>query len=268
MKLDFYQPKNAILKKYIEGYYFIQRQENHKSIEYWTFPNNFFIVSVNLGARVEISQDKIYIASSGEDSVTADFVTRYTKPIEVIYKDVIQEITIYFKPLGIHHFIPKTDLLFEQENGVGFNPFPDFYTVMKELFRLEDRSIQIEKLEQYWLSKFITKDLQLAEFILRDVEADLKINEIAEKHGISRQHLNTLFVKYLGKSPSEYRKIHRFRAALLKKKTTKSLTHLTYESLFYDQSHMVKDFKALTKSNPQAFFKSVDVEKENVWLFI
>src|SRR5690606_17615354 len=130
---------------------------------------------------------------------------------------------------------------------------------MKFIFNETDRQKQIELLENYWLSKFIKKDFSLIEQILADVEADLKIEDIAIKNNISRKHINTLFSKHIGKTPSEYRKIYRFRKSLLKYKNNKNLTTLSYENLFYDQSHFIKDFKALTKINPNWFFKNVDI---------
>ena len=110
--------------------------------------------------------------------------------------------------------------------------------------------------------------MQLIEDILLDMESDLKISDIALKYNISRQHLNTLFTKIVGKPCSEYRKINRFRSAIEKKKNAKNLTQLTYDNLFYDQSHMIKDFKGLTKVSPQTFFKKTDIDKKNIWLYI
>lgn len=268
MQLDFYRPKNEILKKYIEGYYFISPTPKHQTITYWTFPNNYFIVSVNRGASIEMTERNIIISNSDQDNIISDFVTHYTSPIEVIYTDAVPEITIYFKPLGINYFVDKADKFFKEKNALNFNPFSDFDEVMKRIFMLEDRSQQIEMFEQFWLSKFLQKDFQLIEQILFDLESEMNIVEIAAKYNFSRQYLNTLCVKHIGKSPSEYRKIHRFRAALQRKKNTKNLTHLTFDSLFYDQSHMIKDFKTLTKLNPNSFFKHVDVEKANIWFFI
>ena len=80
--------------------------------------------------------------------------------------------------------------------------------------------------------------------------------------------VNKIFTKNVGKPAAEYRKIHRFRKAIIKQRETKSLTELSYDSLFYDQSHLVKDFKQLTHVNPHAFFKKVDTQQGNLWLFI
>lgn len=106
------------------------------------------------------------------------------------------------------------------------------------------------------------------ESILVDVENGLHINDIAKKHNFSRQYLHKLFLKNIGKSLIEYRKIHRFRSSIINQRKSKSLTELAHGNLFYDQSHFIKDFKQFTHINPAAFFQKVDANKEIVWLFI
>ncbi|MBL0911162.1 MAG: helix-turn-helix transcriptional regulator [Bacteroidia bacterium] len=267
MKLDFYKPKNEILQKYIEGYYFISEDKNSGPVTYYTFPNNFSILSINQNAEVEFENNKIIISGTAKENITADLVTRYTEPIEVFYERSVNEITIYFKPLGIDHFLGNTGIP-KQNKMEDFNPFPDFKEAMQEIFRTAYREQQIELLEGYWLSKFIKKDTAVIEQIVSDIEADLKMEEIAEKHNLSRRYINKLFLKKVGKTPSEYRKIYRFRTALNEAKKAKNLTQLSHNSLFYDQAHFIKDFKKLTNINPGFFFKNVDTEKGNVWLFI
>ncbi|MBO9583609.1 MAG: hypothetical protein J7574_05565 [Flavobacterium sp.] len=79
--------------------------------------------------------------------------------------------------------------------------------------------------------------------------------------------MNKLFTKHIGKSPSEYRKIHRFRNSILKQKESKNFSELSQYD-FYDQSHFIRNFKELINRNPQIFFKNIDTEKENIWLFV
>lgn len=268
MKLEFYTPKNEILQKYIEGYYFISGNKKSEPLHYRTFPNNFFIVSINQNAEVEINDNQIIVRQSKNENITTNFVAKYSKPIEVIYDEAVAEVTIYFKPLGINQFVKNPDVLFKDILGLHFNPFEDFNHSMESICKIADREIQREKLEEYWLSKLEEKDFSELEKIISDIESDLKIDDIAIKNNFSRQYLNRLFSKTIGKSPSEYRKIHRFRNAIINQKNQKNLTDLSLESSFYDQSHLIKDFKQLTNVSPNSFFKTVNTEKENVWLFI
>lgn len=265
--LEFYKPKNNTLARYIEGYYFIAEDRNSEQIRYFTFPNNFCILSVSQNVKLDLKDTKFVITSVDNTNTIANFVSRYTEPIEIIYANAVNEITVYFKPLGINHFVGTTDI-FRQNKLEEINLFTDFKEEMGKIFMLKSRNDQINQLEEYWVSKFLKKDVSLAENILSDVEAGLKIEEIARKHNLTRQSINKSFLKFVGKTPSEYRKVHRFRNSISEYKKSGSLTELSHDNLFYDQSHLIKDFRSFTHRSPGSFFKNVDTEKGNVWLFI
>ena len=139
---------------------------------------------------------------------------------------------------------------------------------MKQILEEPDRKVQQHNLEAYWISKLKYKESGLMEKIIADIQSGFKIADIAQNYNFSRQYFTRLFTKNIGKSPTEFYRIHRFRKAISKQKAINSLTELSYESLFYDQSHLIKDFKQLTQLNPNTFFKNVDTNKENIWLFI
>lgn len=269
MELHFYTPANDILKQYIEGYYFLNDQGTGTGETYITFPNNYCIVTVNLNSNVKLDRNKISIEPSYADNIYASFVHRYVHPIKVHYLNPFQEITFYFKPLGINYFVDNLEEMFSLKKMTEFIPqFPDFKEEMNKIFHIDKRSLQIDALENYWLTKLRMKDLALMKTILVDIESNIKIEDIAKKHHISRKHLNRLVQKSLGKSPVEYRKIFRFRNAINKYQGLKNLTELSYENFFFDQSHLIKDFKTLTEINPNRFFKKVNTTHKNVWLFI
>lgn len=268
MELHFYTPENDILKQYIEGYYFLNDQGTGAIKAYTTFPNNYCIVTVNLNSKVKLDINKISIEPSYDNNIYASFAYRYRNPIEVHYTGPFQEITIYFKPLGINYFVDNLETMFSQKKMTEFIPqFSDFKDEMGKIFHIDKRPLQIDALEDYWLSKLMTKDLAFMKTILLDTESNIKIEDIAKKHQISRKHLNNLVQKNLGKSLVEYRKIFRFRNVINKYQGLKSLTELSYENLFFDQSHLIKDFKSLTEINPNLFFKNVNTANKNVWLF-
>ncbi len=268
MELHFYTPENDILKQYIEGYYFLNDQGTGADKEYITFPNNYCIVTINLNSKVKLDRNKIFIEPSPTKHIYASFVYRYMNPVTVHYTNPFQEITIYFKPLGINYFVDNLETMFSQKKMTEFIPqFSDFKEEMNKIFHIDKRPLQVNALEEYWLSKLKVKDLAFMKTILLDIESNMKIEDIAKKHHISRKHLNNIVQKNLGKSAVEYRKIFRFRNAISNKKSLKNLTELSYENFFFDQSHLIKDFKSLTKINPNLFFKNVNTVNKNIWLF-
>jgi AraC-like DNA-binding protein len=96
---------------------------------------------------------------------------------------------------------------------------------------------------------------------------------LAKKHNTTRQNLTKHFESNLCKSPSDFKKIQRFREALksqINSQTKNNLTSLSYDMLFYDQSHLIKDFKSLTGLTPKKFFKNISSQEngEVNWLFV
>lgn len=264
MEIHFYQPVHPILKKYIQGYYFMSKDDPDHALRYLTFPNNFFIVSACQNAEVIENENKIEISQSSEENVLVDLVSRCTSSTEIYYAEPINEITLYFKPLGIYHFFNNDSCTLLNKELL----LSDLQEIMTTILNESDREIQIEKLENYWLSKFMEKDLAFIEKIIQDLETDLSIEDIAQKNGITRQYVNKISKRYLAKPASEYRKVYRFRNALMQNKKMKSLTELSYENLFYDQSHFIRDFKELTQITPSTFFEKVNTEQNNIWLLI
>ncbi|QJB39333.1 AraC family transcriptional regulator [Chitinophaga oryzae] len=265
MEVQFYKPSHETLKEYIEGFYFIKKREIAAPIKYLTFPNNYCIAAVYQHTDLVLTENSIVVSAAQQDNVCASLVSRYVRPIEIVQYAVTDEMTIYFKPLGINRFIDNVQALFK-EGVTSFDPFGDYRDTMNTIFNTPDRQSQISQLEEYWLSKLIGKDFSFMEALLADVVSDVKINDIARKHHISRQYLNRIFVGHIGKSPAEFRKIHRFRSSISEKQNAGSLTALSHLAQFYDQSHFIRDFKGLTHFTPSDFFSKVDTEKENVWL--
>ncbi|AZA81027.1 AraC family transcriptional regulator [Chryseobacterium lactis] len=267
MKIDvkFYKPSNNILNKYIEGFYFISKQKIENPFNYQTFPNNYNIVSIYLNAAVKLEKDKITV-SSADQKFTSTLVKKYITPVEVIVNAVVDEITIYFKPAGLNYFIEEPSSLFENDFSY-FSPFNDYEDEMINILFTKERSHQLELLEKYWMSKLIKKDLTRVEDWLKDINSQMSIEEIAEKNQISRQYLNKMFQKYVGKSPSEFRKVNKFRNAINQKSSNPNLIGLSLDANFYDQSHFIRNFKELAKINPGLFFNNVDISKENIWMF-
>ncbi|REC48329.1 helix-turn-helix domain-containing protein [Chryseobacterium pennipullorum] len=265
IKVNFYKPSDTILSKYIEGFYFISKQEIDHSFQYQTFPNNYNIVSMYLDATVKLEKDKITV-SSAEQKFTSTLVKKYITPLEVTINAIVDEITIYFKPAGLNYFIEEMSSLFENDYTY-FNPFADYEDEMKKIFFTEERSHQLELLEKYWISKLIKKDLARVDGWLTDINSQMTIEEIAHKNQMSRQYLNKTFQRYVGKSPSEFRKVNKFRNSINQKNNNDNLIGVSLAADFYDQSHFIRNFKELTKISPGSFFNSVDISKENIWMF-
>lgn len=85
----------------------------------------------------------------------------------------------------------------------------------------------------------------------------LKMEALHDLIAISPRQLQRAFKARIGVSPKAYMRIARMNAIqrYLNGRSHVSLTGLTYEYGFSDQSHLIKEFHALTGSRPRQFLK-------------
>lgn len=268
MNVDFYRPSSEMLSRYIEGFYFIKNEGSYP-LRYYTFPNNFCILTLIDNADLEICGQEVFIRKSDTGNRISSLTFRYNIPLKIHYEEPVKELTIYFRPFGINHFIPDMEDFYTQVSMQSFEPFSGFGALFFRVFEISGRQAQLRYLESELLKLFRPQNDRLTENILYDFEKGFTVGEIAFRHGISRQYLNQYFKLKTGKSPSEFRKILRFRKSLtLMKEKNASLTDISYESLFYDQAHFNRDFKNITRFSPNEFYRKTDLQRENVWLII
>lgn len=266
--VDFYTPKSQLLQKYLEGFYFLKK-EDHFPFEYYTFPNNYFILTLFGNADLEIRDQEVFIRKSEQPKYISSLTYHYKKPLKVRYLEPVDEVTLYFKPLGIGHFFSKIETFFSPKSMLDFQPEREFIQKLAPIFSFHNREDQIDFLEDFFTSRFSEHNDPLLTSLVEALEEDVPIEEIAKNNGISRQYLHQYVRLKMGKSPSEYRRILRFRKSLTLLKNPKNdFTSVSYENLFFDQSHFNRDFKAITDLTPTLFKTKTDLEKQNIWFII
>ena len=92
----------------------------------------------------------------------------------------------------------------------------------------------------------------------------VRIPELASRACLSRKQYERLFLNHAGISPAAFSRIIRFQYALfLKEKAkTKNLTELALAAGYYDQPHMVREFRQLTGHSPKTFFSQCDTTSD------
>jgi AraC-like DNA-binding protein len=274
MQIETFKPQNKELQKYIESFYILEHSRKDDKISYLTFPSIFSIVAVVNNAKNIITADNITTKSSKSESLETSLVCKFNTPICFQYQGNIKEICIYFKPLGLNAFIKKNLASFSHSYFDPFIPFSDYENEMKKILDTENKTRLVESLEKYWLSKMIGFYHPFLSNAISKIEENPKITtmEVANEFNVSQKTLISQFKKHLCKTPSEYKKILRFRKALMEmnesNKKTK-LTELSYIVDFFDQSHMVSNFKSLTGYTPKTFFKNLTtIENSSIhWIF-
>ena len=105
---------------------------------------------------------------------------------------------------------------------------------------------------------------------MEEFDSNYSIDKIATLCHITLKTFQRNFTKHLACSPVEYKRIARFRHSLqikLISNEIETLTSVSNDSNYYDQSYFIREFKKLTQLNPKSFFNSITAleEKKVVW---
>jgi len=274
MKIETFKPKSDKLQKYIESFYILEHSKNEKRVSYLTFPSVFSIVATVLNAENIVSSEHIITKSCISKQLETSLVCRFNKPICFQYVGNIKEVCIYFKPLGLNAFLEKPLEAYSSSYFDPFVPFSDYENRIKTIMEIEDKTELIENIELYWLNKLIGFEHPFLSKAIYEIEENfnVKTSDLANTYKVSQKTFIKHFKTHLCKTPTEYKKIVRFRKALTAMQNSNKkikLTDLSYITDFFDQSHMVSNFKLLTGFSPKTFFKNLStVEKGKIyWIF-
>lgn len=83
----------------------------------------------------------------------------------------------------------------------------------------------------------------------------ITVEQLAEETGYTTRYIDKCFRSEVGLSPKQLAKIFRFQAAVqaLNHRAERTLTEVAAELGYYDQSHFVHDFKALSGLTPKKY---------------
>ncbi len=272
MNVQVFKPKNELLKAHIKNYYVLQQADNNE-IAYLTFPNPYSIVTILTNVKLKHSPNKMVAEYNDKQSLISDLTISYNKPIMINYKGRIKEISICFKPLGLNAFTNNS--VVDVPEKLYFFPYPDYKERMSEIINLSNSDEIISLLESYLLSKFSKFEHPFLYQFIKDVSVESRnsIKELSDKYGISQKTLIQHTKTHLGRTPSEFIRVVRFHNALdnyfKDNKRAFSMTEISYMVSFFDQAHMIKDFKKFTGFTPKTFFNNLNpTEGELNWIFI
>lgn len=86
------------------------------------------------------------------------------------------------------------------------------------------------------------------------------IDELSSSACLSRKQFERAFSDYIGTSPKQFLRTIRFQYSLYEKQRNKNidLTELAYSCGYYDQSHMINDYKLLSGKTPTQYFSECE----------
>ncbi|MCP3928026.1 MAG: AraC family transcriptional regulator [Bacteroidetes bacterium] len=171
---------------------------------------------------------------------------------------------IYFEPHGLSMFLdmPVKEL---------FNQSVPLRHIIKDtVSKLEDELYEATTFkEQIRIAEiFLESQLQKNEKAYRYERIRHTVNQINQARGVveikdlvsetflSRKQFERTFAEIIGTTPKQFLKIVRFQNAIYERSQNPKLsfTEIAYKCGYFDQAHMINDFKTLSGANPKQFF--------------
>lgn len=182
----------------------------------------------------------------------------------------LQLFSVVFKPFAASSLLNMPISELRDLTIPASNCVIDAGDVAESLYEMDAISGKIKYIENYLLS--ILKRLQpsgidrLASVfdLINQHMAQVTVDQMASLACYSRKQFERIFTGVVGISPKRYLRILRFQAALhLRSMSSKySLTNLAMDSGYFDQAHMINDFKAFAGTTPKKFFQDCSTQSD------
>lgn len=185
----------------------------------------------------------------------------------VLFKGIFNILTIHFKPTGFYNIFdisPKelTDVYGETNPILG----NDINLLYEEMCEADDSWKSITIIQTYLLKKLILRkriyrhlSIKAAADLLTKNKGICSIAKLTNDLNITLQTLEIQFRNQVGVDPKTFCRLLRFNHAVNLKLYDSNLkwTSIAYTCGFYDQMHMIKDFKNFTGLSPKEFIVDI-----------
>ncbi len=241
---------DASLKNYVQSYWSTQCYlENKKSFK--IAPDGAMGLLINLGDTLEIKTNtKTYQVEQSQIVLLGI----YENPVYMEFENNCKVIGIRFNPAGASFFFSQYmhDLF---ENIITLNDAIIYESILSNPNEL------VPILDEYLLKQFkkSSKAFDIMEIIalIEKKSGSYDIEELILCANMSRRNLDRLFKKALGISLKIYARIIKIKYTRMSLQNYHfdTLTTVSYEGGYFDQSHFIKEFKNFMFETPKEYFQ-------------
>lgn len=168
---------------------------------------------------------------------------------------------IKFKPTGLYRLLGiPMDMFANKAIDASIISDIPLKRITEKLVAQSDLSHCIELIEPYLIflsgkSKRVPPIIEKSACLLKQCQELHPITQLANESFLSQRQFERHFIKYIGVSPKTYYRMHRFLQLLnaKNKEPEQKWGSLAHEFGYYDQMHLVKDFKSFLKTTPSSF---------------
>jgi AraC-like DNA-binding protein len=247
---DFYLlPPSPLLAAYVR-HYWVLKTRGDVSAQVRTVPTGMMNLLFHRGTQLfSVGENVLHprVFLGGQERTFADL--KYDGQVNII--------SVVFRPVGARAFF---NLPVDRITGLRLTADEledkEFRELEKIIISTADDGVCIRLIEQFLLrrmTKPATHNLQRIDTAIRLINAGE--NDMALLAGaacLSTKQFTRVFSEYTGAHPKEFSRVIRFQRALhlLENDPQLNMAALACECGYFDQSHMIRDFKALSGYTP------------------
>lgn len=207
---------------------------------------------ISLNSKITLPETFIF----GQISKNQDFSINGTTSIVIVL----------FQPFGFFGLtgIPANNYI---------NDFEDSYLIFgKEILKLKDNLQSSTNSSQIinYLNLYFTKKLEISKYTLNPLlintiqlvqkeRGNISVNELCTETGVKERKMQRMFSKQIGVTPKNFInniKLHYFLSLLRNQSGYSSLTNLSLQAGYYDQAHLIKEFKKTVGLAPSKYINT------------
>lgn len=242
---------STLLAPYIR-YYWILKANGQADIAR-TVPTGMMSLIFHRGNQIfSVKENELHPRSfiNGQENSYAD----------LLYSGEINIISVVFQPAGLRAFFDlPVNLLNNLRVTADSLSDKELVNLEQSIAETEDDHICILRIEQFLGSRLrhiATHNRKRIEASLRLIhKGQTDLSTLAGAACLSNKQFTRIFSEYVGANPKEFSRMIRFQRALHQLETTPTIhfTQLAFDCGFYDQSHLIREFKALSGYTPAEY---------------
>ncbi|RZJ89707.1 MAG: AraC family transcriptional regulator [Chryseobacterium sp.] len=261
--------KHPLLGAYLQYFIFFDHDLS-RPFSYHTFPNTNLCLTIYRNNRIEYKRNKNMnhcIVSGGENTFSSRLFGFHDQPFKVDVNNTLDQICILFHPVGLRAFtrVPYVELLGQPDAFECI--FGNQTFILEEIFECSDRQGRADLIEAFLLKRLLVAGIdprtQLSLGFIYKTKGNISVRELSVALKLNESTLYRFFRENLGQGPKDFIQTVRFRNVLklFLEQENINLTELAHKTMFYDQSHFIKDFKIRSGSLPNEFRHSISLEQ-------
>lgn len=270
------KPKNELVAKYIDYYYFHVSDDASFHKKFFFYPNYKHAITVYKGSEVSLTDEGSLVVPSDDDRILSFYSINTDQNFKVELNGIFDKIGVVLNPLGLNHFLkePLSNFFDRSMNELKCfgEPFTD---AMQQVYAESEVESKAVLLDAFFSAHFTDFDEPLVKRAVQEIllsNGSVKVEELSERLKVNRKTLLRLFNKHLCCSVEEYKKMVMFRNALNYSQAMgeeTSLTDVALYNLYYDQAHYIKHFKSVTNQSPKTLLSKLTKlgSQETYWFF-